>query len=324
MAQVSVKPDQTIGCRFRQDGSGLNFVRKFIIWDADTLPQGSPADTVLTAALTAPTEPTGLKGLLPRYGDLFPGNGMTVNLIEAMPYTDKSRTGVSVTVTYGPPQDNIFAWNIEISGSNAIRDIERWSVDNLPPNADPTLVGSPILIPIAPQTPTDTFSYPFDPDDVELPPDAIDPTYCDYASVPMLSPNTIIQFTKAFKGSDLPGGGPIAFSQMYRRKVNDHQFLLGDTGTWLCRDVTSKWIAVPPQGGSTTASSAQDPNAVFLMSFLFEWQPEGWSKVEYFRSFIDGRIPTDIDPTDGTNNGYINFVPYGSVHFQDLDFPNIF
>lgn len=302
---ITVKEDIVGGCRFRQDANGLSFIRKFVVSGIE----GQGFATCPYGVLSPNTD-------IPWYGTPLPpdanGNnyGMVVNQIEAMPFTDQSRTGVSVTVIYGPATDNIWFWKVEISGSNAIKNIERYRAQDFNGKA----TGWPILVPYQLSTiaPT-TFkqNIPVNPS-TAAPPQGTTPIYYDYASVPALSPNTVVRFTKAFTLKN-----PIGISQQYRRMTNQKKWLNGEPGTWLCRDATANILYVPPQNSGFAATAIPGGNGanVYLMSFTFEWQPETWDRIEYFRSSIDGRIPTNINPSDGTNNGYINFPPYGTYDF---------
>lgn len=327
MPALTVKEDLVEGCRFRQDASGLHFVRRFVVSNAQAVNPltNAPWQVIAAAALRAPG--------IPRYGDAysekngFNNPGLVVNVIEAMPLTDLSRTDVSITVVYGPKQENAFAWNVEISGSNSIKNMERWQVDNIPDPANGVSANSPILVGYAPLS-NKTFDYPINPADAAKPnqPADTNPSYYDYASIPVLSPNMVVRFSKALGGSQLRGvgfPGPLHASNIYRRKVNAAIFLGGAIGTWLCRDATAKWIGIPAQGGPTASPQPNGAAPMYMVSFLFEWQPEGWNRVEFFRSSIDGRVPTSINPASGTNNGYINFAPYKSVDFSALNLPDI-
>lgn len=292
---ISITEDLIKGARFRRTSAGGVFTRIFYV---EGLDRTRGENTYLASVAVDGT--TGFR--VPQYGEYHPTiSGIAVNDVQSDPL-EGSRTQCIVTITYVSPQISTAAgWTIEIAGADGVKTINRWPVGF-------KLAGEAILVGynIKPKG----FSIPINPKAINFQQDAENGLYYDYVQLPVLSPNMMLIFTR--QRVVKPGNGTLYLNQQYRRKTNVQAWNGGDVGTWLCRNIT----------GTSIGSVAGQP--LMEEKFSFEYDPDGWTHVEYFRSLVNGRIPSGISILQNDNNGYIKIAPYNPADFTTVGFPPVY
>lgn len=293
--------DVVEGCRVHIDGVNTSFVRHFAVnIRGPQDPSVSPWSFCVRACY-ATDSVTGFS--IPQYGNLLQGSPwLSVNNIDARPLADKSRIGAIVSAHYGPIFYNgIASTQVEIGGSNGYVQISKWPTGFLYP-------GQPIIVGYCPNGAT--FPNQIDPSTVTGA--AGDPAknglkYYGYASIPVLSPNTIVKFTRIEAGANI-----LQRSYAYRRMINSLAWQGGSSTVknWLMRDVTA------------VNSAVLGPVTAYKICYVAEYNPDGWTHLEYYRSEKDGRVPTGV-VINANNNGVMQFPPYTPVDFTPLGLPNL-
>ena len=125
----------------------------------------------------------------------------------------------------------------------------------------------------------------------------------EFLQVSALSPNTILQFTRQELTS------PLKRSMQFRRKVNSSPWQGGDSKTWLCRAID--------------ATSLQNL-ARYEVKYVFEYDPDGWQRTEYYVDPYTGKVPTDVQPSQNNDHGIASVLPYSTADFNQLGLPNVF
>jgi hypothetical protein len=121
--------------------------------------------------------------------------------------------------------------------------------------------------------------------------------------VPALSPNTVLEFTRQEAMS------PLRKSQRFRRRVNAGAWQSGDAKTWLCRAIDA---------------TSLNNLARYEVRYIFEYDPDGWARTEYYRDPYTGKIPDDVKPSDDNDKGIAKVLPYATIDFAQLGLPNVF
>ena len=124
-----------------------------------------------------------------------------------------------------------------------------------------------------------------------------------FLQVPTLSPNTILEFTRQELKS------PLKLSQSVRRTVNSSPWQGGAAKTWLCRAVDAVSL---------------NNLARYEVKYIFEHDPDGWQRMEYFHDPYTGKIPDDAKVSQNNDQGIAKILPYGTNDFSQLGLPNVF
>lgn len=125
----------------------------------------------------------------------------------------------------------------------------------------------------------------------------------EFLQVPALSPNTILEFTRQEVHS------PLAHSQSYRRTVNAAAWQNGAARTWLCRAIDAVSL------NNLTR---------YEVKYIFEYDPDGWDRLEYYRDPYTGKIPDDVAVSTTNDQGVAKLLPYATADFGGLGLPNVF
>jgi hypothetical protein len=125
----------------------------------------------------------------------------------------------------------------------------------------------------------------------------------EYLQVPALSPNTILTFTRQeFKS-------PLSTSIRLRRTANASPWQSGAARTWLCRAIDAVSL------GNV---------ARYEVKYVFEYDPDGWERLEYYRDPHTGKVPTDVAESSNNDRGVAKILPYSVAEFSQLNLPNAF
>lgn len=262
---IRINEDLVLGARFTLDRSGGVLLRMFEVTGLT-----SGIDTLYQAAIAQ----DGSDGArIPSYGDPHPAvAGLYVSAVDVEPVSN-SRTAARVKVQYSSPElsSALSAVKVSISGSDRPK--------------------------LQTKSPTDgsllTVSYT-DPSGNQLQ---------DFVQVPVLSPNTILQFTRQELRS------PLQNSFQFRRTVNSSPWQSGDVNTWLCRAID--------------ATSLNNLTR-YEVRYVFEYDPDGWQHLEYYRDPFTGRPPDDAQISPNNDQGVASILPYGTADFNQLGLPNAF
>ena len=125
----------------------------------------------------------------------------------------------------------------------------------------------------------------------------------DRLQIPVLSPNTILQFIR------LEPTSPLRLSENFRRTVNSTSWQGGDAKTWLCRAVD----------GRSQANLSR-----YEVRYVFEYDPDGWTRTEYYVDRYTGKIPDDVQASSNNDKGIAKILPYATVDFSQLGLPNAY
>lgn len=262
---MTITEDLILGARFTLDLSGGVLTRVF---EVNGL---APGRDTLAQAAGAQDEATGVR--IPAYGDGHPGvPGLYVAAVEAEP-VEHARTAARVTVRYESPElssaPNVV--KIAIGGSNRAKLAWRSAAD-----------GSPFQVKYT---------------------DAAGNVLQEFLQVPVLSPNTILTFTRQeFKS-------PLKVSARLRRTVNAGPWQAGESRQWLCRAIDAVSL------GNLSR---------YEVKYVFEYDPDGWDRIEYYRDPYTGRVPADAELSAGNDRGVARLQPYATADFNELKLPNAF
>jgi|SRR5947209_14581364 len=261
---MQITEDLILGARFRSSLTGTALLR---IFDVGGLVPGR--DTLAQAA-SAIDSASGAR--IPRYGDPHPAvAGLYANQIDAEPIRG-SQTAARVTVRYGPPEVAAIpgAVSIRITGAQNRKLLAR--------NPD----GSLIVVKYT---------------------DPAGNLLQDRVQIPILSPNTVLEFTRQEPAS------PLTKSAQYRRTLNSNAWQSGAAKTWLCRAIDGRSLA---------------SRATYEVRYLFEYDPDGWERIEYFVDRYTGKIPDDVQFSDGNDKGIAKIQPYALRDYAQLGLPNAY
>jgi hypothetical protein len=261
---MHITEDLVLGAKFSYTRHGGQLLRVF---DVSGLTPGQ--DTLAQAAIAVDSA-SGAR--IPRYGDAHPAvYGLYVIALEADPILN-SRTAARVAVKYGSPELGPVpnAVQIAITGSSARK------LTSINPDGTPMVV-----------------KYT-DPSGNVLQ---------DRLQIPVLSPNTILQFTR------LEPASPLRLSTKFRRTVNSTSWQGGAAKTWLCRAID----------GVSQANLTR-----YEVKYVFEYDPDGWSRQEYFVDRYSGKIPDDVKVSQNNDKGVATILPYLTRDFAQLGLPNAF
>jgi hypothetical protein len=262
---MTITEDLILGARFTLDFAGGVLLRLF---EVNGL---SPGRDTLAQAAAGQDAASGAR--IPGYGEAHPGvAGLFVSSIEADPIPG-SRTAATVKVRYTSPElfsvPNVA--KIAIAGSNRVKSISKDPAD-----------GSPLLVKYT---------------------DGAGAVISEFLQVPVLSPNTILTFTRQeFKS-------PLQTSIRLRRTVNASPWQAGEARTWLCRAIDAVSL------GNV---------ARYEVKYVFEYDPDGWERIEYYRDPHTGKVPSDVLESSGNDRGVARILPYGISEFSQLNLPNAF
>jgi hypothetical protein len=262
---IQITEDLVLGARFTLDRAGGILLRLFEVTGL------SPGRDTLAQAALAQDQSTGTR--IPRYGEPHPGvPGLFVVHIDADPMKN-SRTAARVKVRYASPEVESVpgAVRIAISGTSRAKRLSR----------DPAS-GLPLLVKYT------------DPSGNVLQ---------EFLQVPVLSPNTVLEFTRQEFRS------PLRLSTQYRRKLNASPWQGGDAKTWLCRAIDATSL------GNLTR---------YEVKYVFEYDPDGWERLEYWSDPYTGKIPDDAQIAVNNDRGIAKIVPYATADFSQLGLPNAF
>lgn len=121
--------------------------------------------------------------------------------------------------------------------------------------------------------------------------------------IPALAPNTILEFTRQELIS------PLRKSQQFRRTVNSNSWQGGNAKTWLCRGID--------------ATSLNNLSR-YEVKYVFEYDPDGWQRTEYYRDPYTGKIPDDVSESNNNGQGIATLLPYATADFTHLGLPNVY
>jgi hypothetical protein len=262
---IQITEDLVLGARFTLDKTGGMLMRLFEVTGL------SPGIDTLAQAAVAHDTSAGIQ--IPAYGQAHPTvAGLYVISIEADPI-ENSRTSAQVKVKYATPEASsvLNAVKITITGSSRAKMISN----------DPA-TGNLLLVKYTDSTGT---------------------VLQQFLQVPVLSPNTILEFTRQELTS------PMIHSQTYRRTVNTNAWQNGAAKTWLCRAIN--------------ATSLNNLTR-YEVKYIFEYDPDGWQRTEYFHDPYTGKIPDDVAVSSGNDQGVAKILPYGTADFAALGLPNAF
>ncbi len=125
----------------------------------------------------------------------------------------------------------------------------------------------------------------------------------DQLQIPVLSPNTTLEFIRTEAHS------PLSLSAKFRRAVNSSAWQGGAAKTWLCRAIDAR---------------SQSNLARYAVRYVFEYDPDGWTRLEYFVDRYTGKIPDDVQQSQNNDKGIAKVLPYPQKDFSQLGLPNAF
>ena len=121
--------------------------------------------------------------------------------------------------------------------------------------------------------------------------------------VPVISPNTTLTFLRQEIKS------PLKLSQQFRRTLNATPWQSGAAKTWLCRAIDGR--------------SLQNLTR-YEVKYIFEFDPDGWDHIEYFKDPFTGKVPSDVTQNANNDAGIARMQTYPTSEFAQLGLPNAF
>ena len=121
--------------------------------------------------------------------------------------------------------------------------------------------------------------------------------------VPVISPNTTLTFVRQEIKS------PLKLSQQFRRTLNATPWQAGAAKTWLCRAIDAR--------------SLQNLTR-YEVKYVFEYDPDGWDHIEYYRDPFTGKVPADVTQSVNNDAGIAKIQTYATMEFSQLGLPNAF
>ncbi|HZL36479.1 MAG TPA: hypothetical protein VFC78_14265, partial [Tepidisphaeraceae bacterium] len=125
----------------------------------------------------------------------------------------------------------------------------------------------------------------------------------EHLQLSILTPNTLLEFTRQEPAS------PLRLSTRFRRTVNSSPWQGGNAKTWLCRAI---------DGASAAGLSRYE------VRYLFEYDPDGWDRLEYFVDRYTGKVPDDVQLSSTNDKGIARILPYAQNDFAQLGLPNAY
>jgi hypothetical protein len=61
----------------------------------------------------------------------------------------------------------------------------------------------------------------------------------------------------------------------------------------------------------------------YEVRYTFEYDPDGWERVEYFMDRYTGKVPDDVKVTTAGTMGVKRVLPYAMKDFSQLGLPNV-
>lgn len=238
---------------------------------------------------------------IPKYPTEHPQvAGFYVGGIGAKPWPAGSRTSAMVELTYVPPEMIPgLGTTIEIISASGDKVIARWPYG--------PQKGKPILVAYSPD------GGDFDPqiDPASAKKWASDPSagnFVDIVSARVLMPGTVLRITRTESKS------PLNQAAQYRRHRNKSTWQGQPKGTWLC----TRYDGVNLANGNALVAPG-----FYTVTYEFEADPDDqWNQYAPYIDRNTGRVPTDVDFSDGTNNGYTIITPYDYAEFNLLKLPS--
>jgi hypothetical protein len=125
----------------------------------------------------------------------------------------------------------------------------------------------------------------------------------EHLQIPVLAANTVLEITRQELAS------PLRLSAEFRRTVNAAPWQAGDARTWLCRGIDA---------------TSQGSLSRYEVRYTFEYDPDGWERLEYFVDRYTGKVPDDVKLSSDNSAGVGKFLPYALKDFTQLRLPNAF
>jgi hypothetical protein len=122
----------------------------------------------------------------------------------------------------------------------------------------------------------------------------------DHVQIPILCANTVLEITRQESVS------PLKASENFRRTVNASPWQGGEAKTWLCRGI-----------------DGISQGAMYEVRYTFEYDPDGWERLEYFVDRYTGKVPDDVKLTSSGTAGVVKVLPYATRDFSGLGLPNL-
>lgn len=192
---MKITEDLVLGARFTINHTGGSLLRLFEVTGL------TPGRDTLAQAAGAQDSATG--STIPRYGDPHPSApGLFVAQIEAEPIKN-SRTAARISVRYATPEASSVpnVVRVAIRGSSRAKIISTSAAD-----------GSALVVKYT---------------------DPAGNALQEFLQIPVLCPNTVLEFTRQEPRS------PLRLSLSFRRSVNSTAWQGGDARTWLCRGINA-------------------------------------------------------------------------------------
>lgn len=124
-----------------------------------------------------------------------------------------------------------------------------------------------------------------------------------HLQLPILAQSTLLEFTRQESVS------PLRLSQRFARTVNASPWQGGSAKTWMCRTI---------EGDSAAGLSRYE------VRYVFEYDADGWDRLEYFVDRFTGIVPDDVQLSSGDDKGIARILPYAQSDFSQLGLPNAY
>jgi hypothetical protein len=62
----------------------------------------------------------------------------------------------------------------------------------------------------------------------------------------------------------------------------------------------------------------------YEVRYTFEYDPDGWERLEYFVDRYTGKVPDDVAISSGNDQGIATVLPYATTDFSGLGLPNAY
>lgn len=102
---------------------------------------------------------------------------------------------------------------------------------------------------------------------------------------------------------------PLKLAQKFGRTVNSSPWQNGAAHAWLCKSINGVSKGTPLQ---------------FEVSYLFEYDADGWERLEYFVDRYTGKIPDDVAVSQNNDKGIARILAYRSADFSQLKLPAVY
>ena len=125
----------------------------------------------------------------------------------------------------------------------------------------------------------------------------------DQLQIPVLSPNTTLEFIRQEARS------PLRLPRAFDEASTAPAWQGGSAKTWLCRAIDAR---------------SQNNLSRYAVRYVFEYDPDGWERLEYFVDRYTGKIPDDVKQSQNNDKGITKVLPYLQRDFSQLGLPNAF